>query len=153
MLAKISKPNPEDMPALGPQKYPEILNFDAGTADARGESLIGHVKAIIDEARSRKLTTAGFVQRSASWTAVANKAGLFGYHAGTEASLSNTMRNAGGTSSGWSTQVSTAVKDLNGADAGKISAEKCARGENKQRFEPGKYTVILEPAAVSDLIG
>src|SRR5215467_6202130 len=72
MLAKISKPNPEDMPALGPQKYPEIPNFDSGTAEARGENMIAHVKAIIDEARSRKLTAAGFVQRGASWTAVAN---------------------------------------------------------------------------------
>ena len=59
LLARISKPNPEDMPALGPQKYPEIPNFDSGTADARGENMIVHVKAIIDEARSRKLTAAG----------------------------------------------------------------------------------------------
>jgi len=153
MLAKISKPSPEDMPPLGPQKYPEIANFDSGTAEARGENMIGHVKAIIDEARSRKLTAAGFVQRGASWTAVANKAGLFGYHPHTDASLSNTMRNSGGTSSGWATQVSTTIKDLNGAAAAKISADKCVRGENKQRLEPGKYTVILEPAAVSDLIG
>jgi predicted Zn-dependent protease len=153
MLAKISKPSPEDMPPLGPQKYPEISNFDPVTAEAGGEKLVVHVEPIIREARSRKLTAAGFVQRSASWTAVANKSGLFGYHAGTEATLSNTMRNSGGTSSGWSTQVSTSVKDLNGADAAKISADKCARGENKQRLEPGKYTVILEPAAVSDLIG
>ena len=27
-LARISKPNPEDMPALGPQKYAELSNFD-----------------------------------------------------------------------------------------------------------------------------
>jgi predicted Zn-dependent protease len=38
-------------------------------------------------------------------------------------------------------------------DAGRIAAEKCANGAVKKRLEPGKYTVILEPAAVSDLIG
>ena len=63
------------------------------------------------------------------------------------------MRNEGGSSSGWATQVSTTMKDLNGEAAGRIAAEKCLRGVNKRRIEPGKYTVILEPAAVSDLIG
>lgn len=152
-LAKISRPNPEDMPALGAQKYPELANFDTATGSSRGDALIGHVKAIIDAARGSKLTAAGFVQRSANWVAVANKAGLFGYHQYTDSSISNTVRNAGGTSSGWATQTSTSVKDLNGAESGRIAVEKCAAGDNKKRLEPGKYTVILEPAAVSDLIG
>ncbi|HLJ47923.1 MAG TPA: metallopeptidase TldD-related protein [Bryobacteraceae bacterium] len=152
-LAKISRPNPEDMPALGAQKYPQLENFDESTGNSRGDALIGHVKAIIDGALAKKLTSAGFVQRSANWSAVANKAGLFGFHRYTDSSLTNTMRNSGGTSSGWATQVSTSIKDLNGADVGRISVEKCVTGDNKKRLEPGKYTVILEPAAVSDLIG
>jgi predicted Zn-dependent protease len=152
-LAKISRPNPEDMPALGPQKYPELSNFDAATGNSRGDALIGHVKAIIDGARAKKLTAAGFVQRSANWLAVANKAGLFGYHQYTDSTLTDTMRNASGTSSGWSTQISTSIKDLDGQEAGRIAIEKCVRGENKKRLDAGKYTVILEPAAVSDLLG
>jgi len=152
-LARISQPDPENMPALGQQKYPEIPNFDATTGNSRGDALIGHVKAVIDGARGAKLTTAGFAQRSANWVAVANKAGLFGYHQYTDSALTNTMRNSGGTSSGWATQVSTSIKDLNGQDAARVSVEKCVRGDGKKRLEPGKYTVILEPAAVSDLIG
>jgi predicted Zn-dependent protease len=152
-LARISRPNPEEMPALAPQKYPELANFDAATGATRGDALIPHVKAIIDGARAKSLTAAGLVERSASATAVANKAGLFGYHQSTRAELSNTVRNAAGTSSGWSTQVSNAARDLNGEDAARISIDKCLRGAGKKRLEPGKYTVILEPAAVSDLIG
>src|SRR5580658_7353571 len=152
-LARISQPDPEYMPPLGPQQYPELPNFDVSTGNSRGDALIGHVKAVIDGARGAQLTTAGFVQRSANWVAVANKAGLFGYHQYTDSALTNTMRNAGGTSSGWATQVSTSIKDLNGQDAARISVEKCVRGDGKRRLEPGKYTVILEPSAVSDLIG
>lgn len=152
-LAKISRPSPEDMPSLGPQKYPDLSNFDTATANSRGDAMIPHVRAIIEGARSKKLTAAGFVQRDANWVAVANKAGLFGFHQYTDVSLTNTMRNAGGTSSGWATQTSTLLKDLNGDAAGKIAIEKCLNGDNKKRLEPGKYTVILEPAAVSDLIG
>ncbi len=152
-LAKISRPSPEDMPPLGPQKYPELDNFDPVTAGARGDALIGHVKMIIDGARAKDLTAAGFVQRSANWVAVANKAGLFGYHRYTDSNLTNTVRNAAGTSSGWATDISTSVKDLNGAGTAQVAIEKCLNGVNKRRLEPGKYTVILEPAAVSDLIG
>jgi predicted Zn-dependent protease len=152
-LARVSQPNPEYMPPLGPQKYPELANFDTATNAARGDALIGHVKAVIDAARGSLLTAAGFVQRSANWVAVANKAGLFGYHASTDSGLTTTMRNAAGTSSGWATQVSTSVKDLNGVDAARVAVEKCVRGDGKKRLDPGKYTVILEPAAVSDLIG
>jgi predicted Zn-dependent protease len=152
-LARISQPSPEWVPPLGPQKYPALPNFDSGTASARGDALIGQVRAILDAARAASLTAAGLAQRTATASAVANKAGLFGYHISTDARLTDTMRNADGSSSGWATQVSTALKDLNGESAGRIAAGKCVRGANKRRIEPGKYTVILEPAAVSDLIG
>ena len=151
-LARISRPDPEYMPPLGPQKYPELVNFDAATGNARSDALIGHVKAIIDGARANRLTAAGFIQRAARWEAVANKGGLFGYHPSTEAGLSNTVRNSGGTSSGWATQVSNAVGDLNGVEAARASIEKCVKGDHKKRLDPGKYTVILEPSAVSDLL-
>jgi predicted Zn-dependent protease len=152
-LARISQPDPEYMPPLGLQKYPALNNFDPATSESRGGSLIPHIRAIIDGAKKSKLTAAGFMQRSASASAVANKKGLFGFHLSTDSSLTNTMRNAGGTSSGWATQVSSALGDLNGEDVARISIEKCVRGVDKKRLEPGPYTVILEPAAVSDLLG
>jgi predicted Zn-dependent protease len=151
-LARISKPDPEHVAPLGSQKYAELNNFDPRTSEARGDVMIPHVKAIIDAARAKNLTAAGFVTRSATATAAGNKAGLFGFHTYTDSSLTNTMRNASGTSSGWATQVSTSVKDLDGGSVARISADKCVSGINKKRLEPGKYTVVLEPAAVSDLI-
>jgi predicted Zn-dependent protease len=65
-LARISRPDPEYMPALGPQKYPVLTNFDPGTAAARGDVMIPHVKAVIDSAMASQLNTAGFIQRSAN---------------------------------------------------------------------------------------
>ena len=153
MLAKISKPDPEYVPDLPAQQYPVLENFDAATGAARGEAMIGHVRAIIERARKDQLIAAGFVQRTATSVAVANKAGLLGYHQYTDTGLTNTMRNKAGTSSGWATQTSTSFKDLNGEETADISAAKCLRGDSKRRLEPGRYTVILEPAAVSDLIG
>ena len=34
-----------------------------------------------------------------------------------------------------------------------MSIDKCLRGANRKKLDPGKYTVIMEPAAVADLIG
>ncbi len=153
-LARISPPNPEDMPALGPQKYLVLKNFDSFTASARGDIMIPHVKAVIDSAKQNKLTAAGFIQRSANAVAVGNKSGLFGYHTYTDSSLTNTMRTAGGTSSGWASETSVSVKDVNGETIGRVSAEKAVRGAGtRKKLDPGKYTVILEPAGVSDLVG
>jgi predicted Zn-dependent protease len=153
-LARISPPNPEDMPALGPQKYLVLKNFDSFTGSARGDAMIPHVKAVIDSAKQSQLTAAGYIQRSANAVAVGNKAGLLGYHTYTDSSLTNTMRTAGGTSSGWASQTSVSLKDVNGETAGRISAEKCVRGAGAtKKLDPGKYTVILEPAGVSDLVG
>lgn len=132
-LARISKPNPEDMPALGPQKYLTLSNYDNYTAAARGDAMIPHVKAVIESAKTAKLTAAGFIQRSSNAVAEGNKAGLFGYHTFTDCSLTNTMRTAGGTSSGWASQTSVSLKDVNGEAVGRISTEKAARGAGKKR--------------------
>lgn len=152
-LARISQPDPEYVKSLGPQKYPELDNYDESTAAARSDVLIPHVRVVIESARARNLTAAGFVTRTVTASAVANKAGLFGYNLHTDCSLTNTMRNQGGTSSGWATQVSTTLKDLNGASVAATSVKKCVNGGTARKLDPGKYTVILEPAAVSDLIG
>jgi len=152
-LAAISRPDPENMPSLSRQEYPHLSNFDAFTASARGDVMIPHVKAVIDNALSNKLIAAGFIQRSANAVGVGTKAGLFGYHNYTDSSLTNTMRNAAGTSSGWASQSSVSIKDLNGESEAKVAAQKCLNGMNQKKLDPGKYTVILEPAAVGDLIG
>jgi len=152
-LAAISRPDPEDVPPLPAQKYPSLNNFDDFTANARGDVLIPHVKVVIETALKNKLIAAGFIQRSANAVGVGNKAGLFGYHTYTDSSLTHTMRTEGGTSSGWASQSSVSAKDLNGQTEAEVAAQKCLRGVNRKKLDPGKYTVIMEPAAVGDLIG
>lgn len=152
-LAMISRPDPEYMPSLPAQKYPHLNNFDSYTASARGDVMVPQVKAVLSGATKNNLIAAGYMQRSANAIGVGNKAGLFGYHTYTDSSLTHTMRNSEGTSSGWATQSSVALKDLNGEEEARISIDKCIRGANRRKLDAGKYTVILEPAAVADLMG
>jgi predicted Zn-dependent protease len=152
-LASISRPDPENMPALPAQNYPRLNNFDSFTAGARGDVMIPHVKAVLAGALKNRLVAAGFIQRSANAVGVGNKAGLFGYHTYTDSSLTHTMRNSEGTSSGWATQSSVSLRDLDGEAQARVSIQKCLGGVNRKKLDPGKYTVIMEPAAVADLIG
>ena len=81
------------------------------TAAARGDVMVPQVKAVLAGAMKNNLVTAGYIQRSANAVGVGNKSGLFGYHTYTDSSLTHTMRNPEGTSSGWATQSSVSLKD------------------------------------------
>jgi predicted Zn-dependent protease len=62
------------------------------------------------------------------------------------------VRTADGTSSGWAAQAALRIEDLEGDTAGKIATDKCLRWRNPNPIEPGKYTVVLEPAATAFLV-
>ena len=56
-------------------------------------------------------------------------------------------------SSGWQKANSPDVANLDPVRLAEIAAEKAARSCKPQELPPGKYTVILEPAAVLDVVG
>ncbi|MGH9673255.1 MAG: TldD/PmbA family protein [Bryobacteraceae bacterium] len=150
-LAAISLPNPEHMDPLGPQKYPETAGFDGDTAIARSPVMTPHVKAVIDAAVGKKLVAAGFFLRTHSVDSFGNKKGNFGYSRSTDSRMSSTVRAADGSSSGWAGHPSVRIREINGAELGETAIQKCLRWTKPQRIEPGKYTVVLEPTAASDL--
>lgn len=151
-LAAIAPPNPERLPAIGAQDYPKTSDYDERTATARSPEMIPHVKRIIDAAIEQKLVAAGLIERSRHATAVANKAGLFGYHESSDSQLTTTIRMADGSSSGWAGAPSVRLADIDSAKLASTAIEKCLRWKNPQRLEPGNYTVVLEPTAAGDLV-
>ncbi|HTS64570.1 MAG TPA: TldD/PmbA family protein [Candidatus Acidoferrales bacterium] len=151
-IALLSPANPEDVPPIGPQKYPAIENFVDTTARARNPVMAPHAQAVIEAAKSRGLVAAGYFERSAGHFATANKAGNFGFGRYTDAYLSSTVRNAAGTSSGWAAQPAVRIEDISGEAIGRTAAEKCLKWKDPVKLDPGKYTVVLEPTAVGDLI-
>jgi predicted Zn-dependent protease len=151
-LAGISPPNPERLPPVGAQKFPKVNDFDERTATARSPEMIPHVKTIVDAAMKQKLVAAGLIERTHRITAIANKAGLFGYHNSADSQLTTTIRMADGSSSGWAGQPSTKIYQIDSAKLAAAAIDKCARWKNPQKLEPGKYTVVLEPTAAGDLV-
>ncbi|MGA2135900.1 MAG: TldD/PmbA family protein [Bryobacteraceae bacterium] len=151
-LAEIVPPNPERVPPLEKQKYPDTENYVASTAAARNQVMIPHIRAIMEGAKAADLVSAGFFERSADTGAIANKQGNFGYGRVTDAYLSTTVRDAAGSSSGWASQPAVRIETIDGAAVGRTAIDKCARWKEPKRLDPGKYTVILEPTATGDLV-
>jgi len=151
-LAAIAPPNPERLDPVGPQTYPEVPAFDERTAKARAPEMIPHVKTIIDESLRRKLVAAGLIERSYRITAIANKAGMFGYYETADSQLTTTVRMADGSSSGWAGQPSVRLGEIDSAKLASVAGEKCTRWRNPRRLDPGNYTVVLEPTAAGDLV-
>lgn len=151
-MAAIAPPNPERMPPVGAQEYRSPNDCDERTAAARAPEMIPHVKTIVDAALKAKLVAAGLIERSHRVNAIANKAGLFGYHRSADSQLTTTVRAADGSSSGWAGQPSTRIAELDSAKLAAAAIEKCLKWKNPQRLDPGNYTVILEPTAAGDLV-
>ena len=83
--------------------------------------------------------------------ALFNSRGLEAHHEETAAEFSITMLQEG--SSGWAKQTSTSYPDLEPEVLADRAARKALESQEPKDLAPGKYCVILEPAAVLDLLG
>ena len=151
-LSDVAPPNAESMPGLGAQQYANFDNFIDGTASARSKEMIPAVRTVIEAAKAKNLVAAGFFERDATVSVLANKHGLFAYERSTDARLSSTVRTPEGSSSGWASSQSPDFSKVDGAAVAEAASGKCDRWRNPKRLDAGKYTVVLEPTAVSDLL-
>ncbi|MBU7579157.1 MAG: TldD/PmbA family protein [Porphyrobacter sp.] len=151
-LAKLAPENPEFVAPVGQQTYRPTETFSAATAALTAEARAKIAEASILPCRERGLIAAGFLEDGHTFFAHANSNGNFGYQQSTIADYTCTVRTEDGRGSGW---VGTNVQNIETFDAAKdvqIAMRKAAASVDAQALEPGKYTVILEPAAAAGLI-
>jgi predicted Zn-dependent protease len=156
-LARLAPEDPEFMPELGPQTYSTVNAFLEGTADLHAEARASAVERAITAATSAgkpagQVFTAGYLEANARAIAVATSNGLFAYHRTTDADFSMTARTPDRTGSGWAHAGARDWSAIDAAAIGRIAAEKAVASRNPQAIEPGMYTAVLEPQAVTDLI-
>jgi predicted Zn-dependent protease len=152
-LMAAARPDPEQVEGLGPQDYPTIPAFDVATAAAGPKERRDGVKAALDRARGRSLDASGFFETVARYAAIANKKGNFGFHRSTTAEYSTTMRTADGTGSGYARASAPRLSDIDATALAERAAQKAESSARPRELSPGRYTVILEPEAVADLLG
>ena len=152
-IARVSPVQREFIATLGPQEYGADRGYAASTADIDVTARAKSLQAILDACRSQKVTGAGFHTARVSANATATANGNRRYFRSTRADLSVTARTPDGTGSGY---YSGDHFDLSRVDTQRIATEavnKAVRSRNPLPIEPGNYPVILEPQAVSDLLG
>jgi len=151
-LAKFAPENPEFMAPLGPQTYDESVNFVEATANITPEYRAEVAAKSINPASENDVTAAGFLNDSAGFSAMMNSNGLFAYNKSTDVNFTVTMRTNDGTGSGWVTRNYNDVNKFDPEEAAKVAIDKAVMSREARAIEPGKYTVILEPAASADLL-
>lgn len=149
-MARVAEPDTEFLPPPEPAAYRPIQAYADSTAHATPEDRARVVRQVIAEARSRGLKTAGSFATNSSAIAVANNKGLFGFHTATQASLICTMMAED--SSGWAEQTHEDMNTISPEAVAKRAADKAEAARHPQEVPPGDYTVVLEPAAVAELL-
>ncbi len=160
-LARLSPDDPELMPELGPQQYPNISNFFESTASLSPEQRAAAAKKCIETAEGvwkganapGVLFMAGFLDTTTGATIVANSRGLFAYHRSSSVRLSNTARTPEGTGSGWAGSQAGDWSLIDPAFLGRRAGQKAVESRAPVAIEPGLYTVVLEPTAAAQLVG
>jgi PmbA protein len=153
-LAKVQHPDPELLPMADAgegARATQANRYFAQTAALTPELRATAVKNIVNVAAEHKLIAAGIFSASESVEGIFNSRGLTGWHTQTSSEISITM--LAGDSSGWQKANSPDVSRLDPARLADVAARKAIESAGPREISPGKYTVILEPAAVLDMVG
>jgi len=153
-IARVQEPDPDFLPMAnasegkGPGGPSRWSDQTAAITPADRSEGVGKIVAV---AKKNKLVTAGIYSSSQSAEAIINSKGLSVFHRQTSAEVSITM--LAQSSSGWQKANSPDIKNVDPVHLAEIAAQKARDSQSPQELPPGKYTVILEPAAVLDLVG
>ena len=157
-LARVQEPDPNLLPMPAAEETegrtgesPVPTRFFDQTAAITPSARAEVVQSIVSVAGEHKLTTAGIYSNSESSEGIFNCRGLANWHRQTLAEISITM--LAEDSSGWQKLNSPDVSNLDPAWLAETAAQKAAESAHPREIAPGKYTVILEPAAVLDIVG
>jgi predicted Zn-dependent protease len=151
-LARLSPESPEFMAPLGPQEFAESKTYSENTAKIDPDYRAAVAASSIGPAKKNDITAAGFFNDSDGFSAMMNSNGLFAYNRGTNMDFTVTMRSNDGTGSGWTTRDFNDVSNFDPIEASQIAMDKALMSKEAKAIEPGKYTVILEPAASIGLL-
>jgi len=150
-LARSQPKIPGLLPMPGKQKYEKVSRYFAATAAATPVDRAHSVARVCSQAVKNGQTSAGIFSTGASAMALANSRGLWAVHRQTRAEFSVTMMDKD--SSGWAKANSPDLRRLDPEALAASASQKASASRNPREVEHGHWTVILEPAAVLDLVG
>ena len=151
-LAKLAPENPEFVPAIAKQEYRASPTFDATTAAITPEYRARVAADSIAPCKADGLIAAGFLNDGQGFSAMANSNGNFAYQKTSGMDYTCTVRTEDGRGSGWVGRNLAQVAKFDASSDIRTAIRKARDSADAKALEPGKYTVILEPAAAAGLI-
>jgi predicted Zn-dependent protease len=152
-IAKSMPPDPEYMPPVEAGETAAYARVDGYseptvhfTPEAKAKQLAAAAKAI----SGKGYRLSGAYASGDVFSAVANSAGLRAYHRSTRGEIHLTALGPNG--SGWAEKIANNTDDI---DVGAVADEalRIARlAQDPVDPEPGKYTLIMPPAAVAEML-
>jgi len=124
------------------------LSTDTCSPVQRADAVAG----IAAQARAGGLETSGMLQTVTERVAVVNSAGTRQFFVGTRTELSVSAADDPTLGQGWATAANRDVQAIDPETVGRIAIDKAVRSRNPVPLPAGEYTVILEPAAVGQLL-
>lgn len=152
-MAKLSPEDPEKMPLLEQQPYGPVPSaFDDALASMGPKERAAVASRAIQHGDQAKVQIAGFFERDIYEHVMQNSAGLIARHRETSSEYTVTARTADGTGSGWGGRGAFRAADIEDEVIASSAIDKAVRSANAKPLPPGKYTVILEPQAVFEML-
>jgi PmbA protein len=150
-LTKLQEPDPGRTGLPACPEPPPVNRWHEPTAQVTPTHRAQAVAEAIQIVESAGQTAAGIYATSEGVFALLNSNGVFAYYPETMAQFSITAMAAD--SSGWAKGSACSHHDLDPAAMARAAAGKAQASREPVELPPGAYTVILEPAAVLDLVG
>ncbi|MGH7724325.1 MAG: TldD/PmbA family protein [Candidatus Eiseniibacteriota bacterium] len=145
------QPDDPDAGALpDPAPVKALESVAAATADATPDTRADAVRSVTEAVRAAGYVAAGALSNDQSVRAVANSRGVFAHHPSTIANFTCTVMAPD--SSGWVDAWHRDLSAIDPAALGRIAIEKARVSARPRALPAGRYTVILEPNAVAELV-
>lgn len=150
-ILKSQKPDPDLLPLAEPREVrPNDKLYDAETAGYAPASRADRLEELVDACKGAGQLASGTLDNGWSRVTVANSKGVFASHRETAATFSVTVKDGDGL--GWAEEFQPRVKSLDFAAVGVRAREKAKLARSPKKAEPGRYTVVLEPNPVANLL-
>lgn len=150
-LARVAAPDPMFAGITPPSEIPDRRDgYDEATAGATPEERAETVAELVGHCESG-FRAAGAFETSATEVMVANSEGHVCYAPSTQATLTTVI--SGGDGTGFAEVTASRASDVDASAVGTRAFGKARDSQNRRGLEPGRYEVVLEPAAVATLLG
>ncbi|BCA55212.1 putative Peptidase U62, TldE-like [Nitrospira sp. KM1] len=149
-IAKASPEDPEYLPPPEGRSFAQRETARVETAAAGPARRLEYTNEAVGQCRIENLQAAGIVSSSSAAAGIAASNGLFAHEVRTDARFSLTVQ--AGDATGWSAAAHRSIDHLKVQERTLTAIGKAKRSVETRELPPGKYTVILEPAAVAGLV-